>query len=116
MNLLISFILVEIWLILLSITSIIAFQLITGRIETKGLLADKSTGNLSPARIQLLVLTLTGAFFYLFKVIQNTELTKFPNFPKELLYLIGGSNFIYIGIKAYVMLIRRITSEKEDVT
>ncbi|MGR3309723.1 MAG: hypothetical protein ACUZ77_03015 [Candidatus Brocadiales bacterium] len=43
----------EIWFLLLGFALVIAYQILTGKINTKGLLLDKETGKLSPGRVQL---------------------------------------------------------------
>ena len=43
---------------------IITFKLLSGQINTRGLLEDKETGTFSPGRLQLLIVTLGGVSFY----------------------------------------------------
>ena len=47
---------------------VVAFKLLSGQINTRGLLEDKETGTFSPGRLQLLILTLGGASFYFFQI------------------------------------------------
>ena len=77
----------------------IAFQLLTGLINMKGLLRDKVDGLISPGRAQLLLLTIAGAGFYLMDVLSQGGQGEFPPLPKELLYLVGGGNVIYLSGK-----------------
>jgi len=79
---------------------VVVYQLLTGHINTRGLLDDKLTGRqFSPERIQLLAITVGGALFYLIKVIGDP--THFPQLPRELVLAMGGSNALYLGGKAF---------------
>ena len=84
---------------------LIAYRLFTGAINTRGLLVDKTTGGASPARVQLLLLSITGAFYYLMSVVDMLQSysggeLSLPEPPKELLALVLGSNTIYVTAKA----------------
>ena len=48
---------------------IITFKLLSGQINTRGLLEDKETGTFSPGRLQLLIVTLGGATFCFFQIV-----------------------------------------------
>lgn len=59
----------EVWLLLGGLALIVAYKMLTGGINMEGLLddkKDKQTAGFSPARVQLLILTLLGAGYYLF--------------------------------------------------
>ena len=79
----------------------IAWQLLTGRINTRYLLwGRKSDGSryFSPERLQLLIATFVVAGQYLYTASQsNGEMPKLPDGSLELL---GLSNAIYLGGKA----------------
>ena len=77
----------------------IAVQLLTGMINTRGLLRDKVDGRISPGRAQLLLLSITGAGLYLLNVLSQECVGELPPLPKELLLLVGGSNAFYLGGK-----------------
>ena len=106
MEQLISIIRFEVWLILGGLALIVGYQMLTGKINTEGLLWDKKTDGFSPARVQLLIFTLFGAGYYLLLTIENGHPTEFPEVPQELLALVGGGNLIYLGAKARSMLFR----------
>ena len=95
----------EIWFLLGSFVLVVAYQLLTGRINTKGLLLDKKVRSLSPGRIQLLMFTLVGALYYLLQVLENP--TAFPDISYYLPLILGGSNLFYLGGKSYSSLFRR---------
>ena len=99
----------EAWLLLGGLAFIVAYKMLTGGINMKGLLddkKDKQTAGFSPPRVQLLILTLSGAGYYLLLTVNNGYPTEFPEVPQELLALVGGSNLVYLGAKARSMLFR----------
>ena len=94
--------------------AVVVYRLLTGGIRTAGLLRDKATGQVSPARIQLLVLTLVGAGTYLGLVLEGLQHAaseaalgrelSLPSPPQELFWLLGGSQAIYLGAKSAAQL------------
>jgi hypothetical protein len=91
------------------LAAIIAYRLLTGQINTTGLLyGTKKDGTkyFSPERLQLMIFTLGVAMFYLNNVTQNRTSGVLPDVPKEILALLGGSHAIYLGGKAYMMLLK----------
>jgi len=91
--------------LLTAFSLLIAYRLFTGAINTTGLIDDKTTGGPSPARVQLLLLSIGGAFYYLFMVVDvvqsNTaQPLTLPDPPNELLAVVIGSNTVYITAKA----------------
>ena len=105
MSLLLHLVRLEVWVFLLALAGIIAFQILTGDINTKGLLcrnskAMKKSGPISPARVQLLISTLGMAFYYLGQVMGNPT-HGLPDVPASWPAVLGGSHAIYLGGKAY---------------
>ena len=101
-ELLATFIRWEIWLVLTGLGAAVAYQALTGRINTRGMLFDKEgkiRQHFSPARVQLLVITLSGAVYYLLRVIERPDAAQFPDMPPELLLILGGSHALYLGAK-----------------
>ncbi len=96
----------ELALILGGLALIVAYKLLTGAINMRGLLVDKKTRALSPGRVQLLVFTVMGAGYYLLLVIEQAPSGKLPDFPEEALLLVGGSQLVYLGGKARAHLFR----------
>ena len=78
--------------------AIVSYQLVTGKISTAGMLSDKEEGGVSPGRVQLLVVTLFAALYYLVLTSDNPK--QLPEMPSELLLILGGSNLLYLGGKA----------------
>ena len=98
------FVYYEVWFLIGAFFLMIGYQILTGKIKTDGLLSAKdSKGGLSPARVQLLVLTLAAAFYYLMQVISKPT-AGLPAAPKEMLLVLGGSNLFYAARKAYTQL------------
>ena len=100
-----SFISLEIFLILMGIMLVVIYKILTGKINTNGLLFDKNnTENqqISPGRIQLLLFTFMGALFYFMQVMANPDIL--PEIPSEYLYILFGSNAIYLGGKSTSLL------------
>jgi hypothetical protein len=98
----------EIAIFLLALAGIIAARMLTGQINTSGLLHSKSqdksgiqNGDFSPMRLQLLVFTLGSAFYYLSQVLNNPNPTQFPPLPQSWPAILGGSHLFYLGGKAY---------------
>jgi len=99
----------EVALFLSGLCAIILVQLLTGRINTRWLLYGRNNGQryFSPERVQLLVLTLGGAVYYLFALLQMPDPGSLPAVPNAWLGLLGGSNSLYLLGKAYTMLGRK---------
>jgi|SRR5580700_6714210 hypothetical protein len=92
----------EVQLFLLALFGIVAVQMLTGKINTKGLLCGKGAdGSLSPERVQLLAATFAAAFEYLSKVLRNPTPTQLPDVPENWLLLFGGSQALYLGRRLY---------------
>jgi len=89
----------EMWFFLVGLLLVVGFRLLTGKINTRGLIRDKITGQLSPGRIQLLIMTIGGAAYYGFQIVSQTPPYGFPELPPEVLYLVGGSNAAYLAGK-----------------
>jgi hypothetical protein len=94
---------------LAGLSLVLAFQLLTGSINTRGLITDKVTGTLSPARVQLIFFTIAGALYYLYHTVQAE---KFVPLNNELLMAIGGSSVVYISGKTYTVF-RYITKGRK---
>jgi membrane-bound acyltransferase YfiQ involved in biofilm formation len=90
----------EIGFLLAALLAVVAFQLLTGRIKTRGLLSEKTRnglGGVSPARVQLLMLTVAFAFYLLSEIVNSRQ---FPTIDTKWLLILGGSHSIYLGGKS----------------
>jgi hypothetical protein len=84
----------------------IAIRLLTGEINTHFLLygtRNDGTKYFSPERVQLLVATLTIACQYFLNA-SHTVAGKMPTLPTGSLELLGLSNAVYLGGKAWTSL------------
>jgi len=86
---------------LVALISIVAIKMLLGKIVLSGLIHDKETNAFSPGRLQLLVVTVTGAISYYSSIFVAKDLTAFPPVPTELLVILGISNAGYLGGKIY---------------
>ena len=90
---------VEIGSLLVIFGILVAYQILTGRINIQGMLFDKATGNFSPGRVQLLLFTLMTIFYPVLQVLKDPD--EFPNISQEALLILGGGNLVYLGGKFY---------------
>jgi hypothetical protein len=91
----------ELLAFLYGLAAIVAFQMLTGRINLKGLFQQKDgSEQTSPERIQLLLATIAAASNYLGEVAKSTSGT-LPDVSNNWLYLMGGSSGIYAVGKAW---------------
>lgn len=95
----------EVLLFLAALAAIVILQILTGHINTKGLFRTGDSGGkgeqFSSGRLQLMVFTLGAAFYYLSQVLTNPTPGSFPPIPETWPVLLGGSNLLYLGGKAY---------------
>ena len=88
----------EVWGLVGGLALILAYRLLTGSINTAGMLNEKGTGQYSPARLQLFLFTLAGAVYYAGLCYQAKIFVKVPN---EVIALLGGSNGFYVVSKFF---------------
>lgn len=95
----------EIWIFLTVLAAVIVYQLLTRRIITRGLMRDKMNGRaFSPGRLQMLIATAGAAFYYVLLIFANDKPGQFPEVPSALLLIVGGSQAVYLGGKAFALL------------
>ena len=91
----------EVGCFLLAMFGVVAVQLLTGHISTRGLLMKKEGDrSFSPERVQLLLATLAAAYQYVSQVLKDP--THFPPVSQNLLLLYGGSHAFYLGRRFYL--------------
>ncbi|MEA1647825.1 hypothetical protein UAJ10_02170 [Nitrospirillum sp. BR 11164] len=79
-----------------ALTVIVLYRLLTGRIPVDGLLSDGSE-RFSPARLQLLIMTIGGLVAYVTSALSTKNL---PTIPDSLVGLFAASHAVYVGGKA----------------
>ena len=97
------------WGVFGSAAFLIILKAASGQINFRGLLRSSAQSGISAARVQLLFLTLIGAFGYL-ELVVNTLATKgvdptapcLPDVPTEILAALGGSSSLYLGAKGMI--------------
>jgi hypothetical protein len=99
----------ELLFLLTALMTLIAYRLLTRQINTKGLLDDKTgRGVFSPARLQMLIVTLGIAIYYVAMVLKTKETGELPHLPKEFLLALGGSHLFYLGGKVLGLVAGRL--------
>src|SRR5215475_2847624 len=84
-----------------------AFGVLSGRINTDGLLQDKAGCGFSGSRLQLLVVTVLGAAVYFSEILQSMPAGgELPAPPDWLLAALGTSNGGYLAAKIYSQAFR----------
>jgi hypothetical protein len=113
------FVKLEVIVFLVGLAAIIAYRILNGGINTKYLLygtQKDGTKYFSPERVQLLLFTLGTALFYVADVGKHLNSGVLPDIPAETLAMLGGSHAIYLGGKAYTMLLKKFAKENDNVT
>lgn len=88
---------------LLALAALVALGMLTGTINTRGLLSEKrgpARGRISPERVQLLLATLAAASTYVNQAVVGAGTGNLPEVPDVWLALMGGSYGIYLAGKA----------------
>ena len=91
----------EVLFLLFSLTGVVAYQMLTGKINLKGLLENKirNENGVTLERVQLIIFTSISALYFILHVINDPS--QFPTVPPEMVTLMGGSSLVYLGGKAY---------------
>jgi hypothetical protein len=96
----------EMFFVLTALAVIIAYGLLTRQINTKGLLRDKVGGRaISTGRLQMLIVTLVIAIYYIVEMLKTQKL---PDMPQGFLLALGGSHLFYLGGKVYGLLASKL--------
>lgn len=95
-----------------SFAGIAGWKLLAGGISLDGLLDSSSGGRArsSPARLQLLLITLVAAIQYVSTVLHDPTASSLPPVPQSMLAIVAGSQGVYLGGKAlatYVPMLKK---------
>jgi hypothetical protein len=93
--------------LLAGFAGVVIVKMLRGEILLDGLLDSvdpDGTRSFSPARLQLLIITLVVAGDYVRQAVIGPQHNALPALPKELIAALGGSQAIYLGAKWYTML------------
>jgi hypothetical protein len=104
----------EIGFLLAALTAVVAYQILTGRINTRGLLSEKTKNGvegISAARVQLLMFTVAMAFYVLSQIVKSGQ---FPTIETKWLLILGGSHSVYLGGKSLSLVRSLFNSEEGD--
>ena len=97
MNTLATVLKYELLVLLTALAALLAYRMITQQINVTGLLMDKTSGRaISPARIQMLIVTLGIAGYYLMMVVDAKNKGQLPELPNEYIVALGGSHSIFL--------------------
>ena len=113
MTTLMTFARYELGSLLAILAAVVAFQMLTGRINMRGIISDKTSagrGGTSAARLQLLLFTGAFAFYLLSQIIQ---LKKFPEIETKWLLILGGSHSVFLGSKGLSLILNQLQNKKE---
>jgi len=108
MQLLVQLVKWEIQIFIVALAALVAIKLLVGQINTSNLLYGRISARkrgedqyFSPERVQLLLFTIGAGFYYITLVLNNPSPGTLPDIPQTWPALLGGSNTIYLGGKAY---------------
>lgn len=85
---------------LFALAALVAIGMLTGAINTRGLLrekADRRIGGFSPANLQLLLITLASAATYIKGLITSPDPHRLPGIPVVLVAAFGMSNGFHLA-------------------
>jgi hypothetical protein len=92
----------ELFFFLITLVVIVGYRMITKQINVEGLLLDKTSGRtFSPGRLQMLIVSMSVAIYYLMLIMDIKDTTRLPDMPNEFILALGGSHGIYLMGKLY---------------
>ena len=93
--------------LLAALVTVVVIQVMTGAINTRGLVTDKNLEageSISPARAQLLFSTATVAALYVYRVVTSRSASTLPDLPGSVLAFVAASQATYIVGKVITVL------------
>jgi hypothetical protein len=109
----------ELWIFLVGLMSTIFFLMFKKKINIREILFDRGSSQAyNPEKFQLLLLSVIFVVVYLMQVRHNLNECKFsslscslPEVRSEYLFILGGSNFVYLWGK-FTSMIKQRRSER----
>ena len=98
-------------ILIVGLFGVVFWKLCTGEIDLDQLFDgdsgedDDQTSDVSAGRVQMFLVTISAAGYYLMQVIQNPH--QFPDVPTAMVGALAGSHALYLGGKAQAMLLGR---------
>ena len=86
---------------LIALFVVVTYKILASEIKAEGLLSDKRSHEFSPGRLQLLLVTIGSAAYYLYQTLGASATGEFPPVPVVLLWVLVASNAGYLGGKVY---------------
>jgi hypothetical protein len=90
---------VELSVFLAALAALLVWGMLTGRINTRGLLSADGGVGPSANNIQLLMITCVAAGYYLLRAVGTAGTHVLPSVPEELLLLFAGSHAAFTGMR-----------------
>jgi len=103
-------------LLMAGFAAAVVLRIAMGRISLDGLLYTKDADgerSFSPARLQLLLFTVVVAAQYLHAVLANPRQDSLPTLPQGVIAMLGGSQAVYLGGKAFTTFIQPLLKNLE---
>lgn len=85
-----------------ALAALVGYRALSGGIALGGLLSTDGAGAVDPERVQLVIVTLLGAAYYARSAVASAgdpALAVLPEIPADVLAVIVGSQFLYLGGK-----------------
>ncbi len=86
--------------------ALILYGLMKGAIRTDGVLRDGTTGEITPDRVQLLLVTVSGTIGYVIDALDHVGAAKLPDISPTMLTAVSASQLLFLIPK----FIRRVRS------
>ncbi|MET0794018.1 MAG: hypothetical protein ABW061_21030 [Polyangiaceae bacterium] len=93
---------------LFAVAALVAFKLINGQINMRGLLIDQRTGLVSSLCVQKLLTTITVAASFAAAIASSTDPHHLPSVSREMLVLLGGSNGVLVMNRGFRRILEMI--------
>ena len=94
------------WGFICLVGGIVAYRLLTGQIQMRGIFANKDgSPGASPERVQLFLATLSLGSTYLGEVAKSTS-AKMPDVSRDWLIVFAASSGVYVSVKGLKTLVR----------